>query len=266
MAMTSSRRLGALVAAALGIGTILAGCAGSKTAVTGESAATLADSLLTRLRASYASTPLLSLNGDMKVSGLGITIWFDAVVRAHDSLRVNLVGPFGVPVGGLAATEGAFLFFNVQEGEAVEGVPNRETLGKLMQLGLSYDEMIAMLRGEIPNIPEKGTYGASEHDGVMSYRVNGPGTVETFSIDIEKLAVLEYTRMRIEGDSQTEELALTYKDFLQLGSRRFPQRASVVVAGGERRIMVHVDRVRDDIPDGRSCRIEIPEGIPHRRM
>src|SRR3954470_12434420 len=119
-----------LLAMAMAASLALAACSGSSKSVAvkpqeratpGDTARgpSAAETLLAQLRQSYATTPMLSLNGDMKISGAGVTVWYDALVRGRDSLRINLVGPFGVPVGALSATPDQFLFFNAQEGVAM---------------------------------------------------------------------------------------------------------------------------------------------------
>ena len=104
---------------------------------------------------------MLTLRGNMMVTGAPVTIIFDALVRSRDSLRIDLTGPFDIPVGALSATPANFLFFNAQEAEAIEGSPDRETFAKLMQLDLEYDEMVSMLRGELPRFPAAGSYKAN---------------------------------------------------------------------------------------------------------
>lgn len=253
----------ALVAATFGF----AGCAGgSSTVSTKGNSEAAADSLLARLRASYETTPTLALNGDMKISGLGITIWYDALVRSRDSLRVMLNGPFGIPVGALGATRSEFIFFNAQEGEIVEGAPDSETFGKLVQMELNYDQMSAMFRGELPRFPEAGTYSTRSVDGLTEYTVRTPTIREIFLVSPADLEVRNYTRYRATGDTAAEEIAIVYKDYRAVGGRRFPHKASVSIAGGERKVSITVEKVRGEIGADRSCALELPDGLPRRRL
>ncbi len=258
-------RITLLVVVVLGFGAMIAGC-GSGTSAVRATSETLADSLLMRLRASYETTPTLAINGEMKIAGMGITIWYDALVKSRDSLRVNLIGPFGVPVGALAATRGAFVFFNAQEGEAIEGKPDGETFSKLMQLELDYDQMVAMFRGELPRFPERGTYEyATNSDGVR-YTVRSAIGREQFVIDPADATVLSYVRYPAVGDTTTEDFAITYKDFRTVGGRKFPHRASVSIANGDRKVSITVDKARESAPEGKYCTVQLPAGVPRRRM
>jgi len=225
-----------------------------------------AEAILARLRQSYATVPMLTLKGELKITGAPVTIIYEALIRSRDSLRIDLTGPFAIPVGALSATQDAFLFFNVQEGEAIEGRPDRETFGKLMGLNLNYDEMVSMLRGELPRFPEAGSYTAEWSDGEVTYSVTGPEMTERFTVDTADVAVLRYSRSRIEGERPVEEFAITYDLFSRLGGRTFPRKVNVDIEGGERRVTVGVERMQDAIDPQRSCALTIPEGIDRRRM
>jgi hypothetical protein len=273
--LLGTSRLAMMVA--LGAGLSLAGCAsGAKTVATTpttEASAAdttprtaAADALLAQLRQSYSTTPMLTLTGDMKISGAGITVWYDALVRGRDSLRINLVGPFGVPVGALSATPAEFVFFNAQEGVAIEGTPDRETFGKLMMLDMEYDELASTLRGELPRFPKPGSFTAEEHDGVMQYTVREGSRVERFAIDMADLEVLNYSRVITSGAEPYEEIAINYKDFYKLEGRQFPKKVYVAIANSEQKVTVTVDKMRSTIASDRSCSLALPPGIERRRL
>ncbi len=256
----------ALIVAAI---TAATGCSGAKRTAAGATATpesnAAAEALLARLRQSYTAIPDLSVNGTLKISGT--TIWFDAIVRAHDSMKVNLIGPFGVPLGALSATQEEFLFLNAQEGEALEGRPDRETFSKLMMIQLDYSEMVAMLRGELPRFPDPGTYTAVLDDNEIHYEARSAGTLERFTIDADDVTLLTYSRSAIAGSTTSEELAITYRDYtLSSGGRSFPRRGLVDIGGGQQRLTITIDRVRDRIDADRSCRLDLPPGIERRRL
>ncbi len=225
-----------------------------------------AEAILARLRQSYATVPMLTLKGELRITGAPVTIIYEALVRSRDSLRIDLTGPFAIPVGALSATQDGFLFFNGQEGEAIEGRPDRETFGKLMGLNLDYDEMVSMLRGELPRFPDAGTYTAEWSGDEVTYSVTRPGMAELFTVDTADVAVLRYSRSRIEGELPTEEFAITYDLFSRLGGRAFPRKVNVDIEGGERRVTVSVERMQDAIDTQRSCALTLPGGIERRRM
>ena len=240
-----------------------AGCGAPMTSASDREA----DEILARLRQSYQTTPMLTLRGNMMVTGAPVTIIFDALVRSRDSLRIDLTGPFDIPVGALSATPANFLFFNAQEAEAIEGSPDRETFAKLMQLDLEYDEMVSMLRGELPRFPAAGSYKAAWSGGEVTYTVSAAGgIIERFTIDTSQTAVTSYSRSHAEGERNVEELSIAYNRFTGVGGRTFPRKVNVDINGGERKVTVNVEKIEDTIDPAKSCALALPDGIERRRL
>ena len=222
--------------------------------------------LLAKLRASYQSTPNLAMKGTMKISGIPATIWYDAVVKQRDSLKITMTGPFGIAVGALGATPQGFLFFNAQSGEAVEGRGERETFRRMLQVGLSYDEIVSLMRGELPAIPEEGTYTAKPDGDNVTFTVGKESYREIFTLDPESLEALEYQRVHINGETTTEEISVTYKNFVSVASRRVAKRAQVSLSGGQQTMQVNIEEIRDSIPNGIFCALQIPAGVTRRKI
>jgi hypothetical protein len=243
---------------------IAAGCSTPKVTSASDREA---GEILARLRQSYQSTPMLTLRGTMAVTGAPVTIIFDALVRSRDSLRIDLTGPFAIPVGALSATPTAFVFFNAQEAEAIEGRPDRETFAKLMQLDLEYDEMVSMLRGELPRFPAAGAYKAEWSGSDVTYTVSaGAGVTERFTIDTSQTAVTRYVRSHADGERSVEDLAIAYDRFTGIGGRTFPRKVIVDINGGERRVSVAVEKAEATIDPSKSCALSLPDGIERRRI
>lgn len=254
---------------------LVAACTGGKsttsttpaTESTAESAAASPHgALLAKLRESYQSTPNLTMKGTMKISGIPATVWYDAVVKRRDSLKITMNGPFGIPVGALGATPDGFLFFNAQSGEALEGRGDRETFRKMLQVGLSYDEIVSLMRGELPAIPTEGTYTASADGDNVTFTVSGDGYRETFTVNQQSLEVLDYARHRTSGETATEEISITYKNFVLVASRRVAKRAQVSLSGGEQTMQVNIEEIRDSIPSDRFCALQIPAGVTRKKV
>ncbi len=240
------------------------GCSSTSAVKGGADAAS--EELLARLRSQYASTPLLSMNGTMKVSNIPATIWYDALVARRDSMRVNLTGPFGIPVGAMVATPENFLFFNAQEGEAVEGRPDRETFSELMMIDMEYQEMASMLRGELPRFPEDDAYSTSRNGSLVTYLVKRARTSEVYTIDSSNLQLLSYSRSRGQGSDSVTEISISYKDYIKLGGRSFPRKATVEINNAEQRITVVVDKIKDSIDKQKSFALDLPPGTSRKRL
>jgi hypothetical protein len=253
------------------VAVLAGGCTGSKSTTTPASSTT-ADNVLRELQKAYQSTPNLSIEGEMKISGVPATVWFDAFIKRTDSMKVLLTLPFGLPGGGMSATPEHFIFYQIQEGVAHEGHPDRETFAKLMQVGLNYDELMALLRGEVPKLPAPGSYTATEQEGYIIYHVSTGPVVEEIMVDPTLPVVKTYIRRRIDPNAadttsgSVTELAINYDNFRLLGSRRFAYRAMVNIRDGEQTINVKITKASDKLPDGESLALDVPQGIERRRL
>lgn len=259
------------ILAALLLSLLMAACTGGKSTTTTTDTTTEAqespyNDLLTKLRESYQSTPNLAMKGTMKISGIPATVWYDAVVKQRDSLKITMTGPFGIAVGALSATPRGFLFFNAQSGEALEGRGDRETFRKMLQVGLSYDEIVSLMRGEIPAIPEQGTYTTKVNEESVSFIVSKDIYRETFTLDPTSLEVLDYLRENIAGETATEEISVVYKNFVSVASRRVAKRAQVSLSGGEQTMQVNIEEIRNNVPDNIFCVLQIPSGVTRRKI
>jgi hypothetical protein len=252
--------------------TIIVGCSSSRQTTAGSGMTGTAEKVLRQVEQSYQSTPLLSMSGEMKISGVPATLWFDSMVRQRDSMKIILTGPFGISVGAMGATRDHFIFYNSNEGVAVEGTPDRETFGKLMTIGLDYDEMVALLRAEIPHLPKSDDYTVRNQDGYFIYTTRNGGTTEEITIDGSIFAVKHYARFSgLSADDAGEagrvpEFEIDYDYFKPLGSRQIARRAIVSIHGGEQVIHVSISKAEDTIDAGESLAIDIPAGITRRRM
>lgn len=251
----------------LGAAALLAACGGSKEVVHDAS------DVLNSIRKSYRSTPNLTMKGTMKVTGVPATIWFETLVRRYDSLKMVLNGPFGIDIGALASTKDNFTFLELfQENVVYEGVPNRETFARSMQLGLGYDEIVALMRCEVPHIPtaaeiSKGTLTIENMGDKIRYIIPQGSITESFTVDPNKLVITEYVLTRTVGADETTDLAVTYDDFyIDAGGRTFPAKATAVLADGKQTLRLSLDKVYDRIDEESTMTLSIPAGMERRRL
>ncbi len=248
-----------LLAAATAIGT--ASCGGSKGVVHDAAA------ILSKIEKSYHSTDDLTLKGTMKISVAPVTIWYEAAVKEYDSLKIVMNGPFGIAVGALAATPEHFTFLNFQDGVAYEGKPDRATLEKASTLKLNYQEIISLMRCEVPHIPtkeemEEGNVEVEQMNGKITYIVRQKTMTESFTVDPDNLVILEYKQTRMVGGKERTDLRVTYdKFFHKVGSRKFPEEARLEVNEREMTMSVTFDKVKGEIPGDERLAIDVPGGM-----
>lgn len=229
--------------------------------------------ILQKIRATYDGTPDLTIEGSMKASGAPATVTFTAYVREYEALKMPLNGPFGIAVGGLAASPLEFVFVSALEGIAYRGKPDRNTFGRAVRINLDYRELLALIRSEVPSIPTgdafaRGEVTTSQTDGLLTYRLQSSDTVERFVIDPQKLVVREYSQsLERSGREAQMLLEVNYNDFFtKVNDRYFPEEAYMSVDGGAMTVKVTFDRVTSGIPEGMKMTIDLPAGMDIREL
>lgn len=232
-----------------------AGCGIARQASTSD-----AERILRTIDSGYRASPDMAIEGTVRVSGVPATVWFDALIRARDSMKITLIGPFGIPLGAMSATRRAFEFYKADEDIVVFGAPDRPTFSKLLMIPLDYDELIALLRGEIPRVPMSGEYTARPDGELLVFTVERDDRVEQIAVDPAVGAVRTYRRSLMLGDSAIVELEITYSAFEPFAGRQLARRALVDVAAGAQRINVTVDDVAAELPEDAVFGLEVPPG------
>ncbi|MCB0713996.1 MAG: DUF4292 domain-containing protein [Ignavibacteriae bacterium] len=231
-----------------------------------------ASNILSKIEASYRTTSDLTLKGTMKISVAPVTIWYEAAVKEHDSLKIVMNGPFGIAVGALAATPEHFTFLNFQDGIAYEGKPDRQTLERASTLKLNYQEIVSLMRCEVPHIPtkdemEEGKMEVEQKDGRITYTIPQEGITESFTVDPDNLVILEYKQTRKVNGKEVTDLLVTYNKFFhKVGSRKFPEEAKMEVNGGEMKMTVTFEKVKGEIPADERLAINIPAGMDRESL
>ena len=248
-------------------GLLLAGCGG------GNEVTYDPEQILQEIRASYAEAPDLTLEGTMKASAVPATINFDAWVKQYDSLRMTMTGPFGMAIGGLAATGDSFIFVSAFEGKVYSGTPDRRTMAKAARLSLDYRELVALMRAEVPRFPEKGALArggvtSEQKSGTLHFSARRGDTVEQFAVDPKKLVILSYSQ-QIEREGKEPDILVEVaydKFFMKVADRYFPEEAVMSVDNGAMVVRVTINRVRSGVPEGTKMTIDIPTSMEIERL
>lgn len=105
-----------------------------------------------RERDSSAEASVVQLRGSVRSSQLAFGVSFRAVVAGQDSLRLELYGPLGMPVGMLYARPERFVFYDIWRNVVLEGRSPTAVLSQLLPLTLPYPLLLALLRQELPRL------------------------------------------------------------------------------------------------------------------
>ncbi len=94
----------------------------------------------------------LRLKGRLKanLNGQSNSASFDIKIAGRDSLFMRILGPFSIEVVRFYANKDVFLAYNLIGGTAFTGKPDAESLQEAIGIGVSFQELISLLRSEVP--------------------------------------------------------------------------------------------------------------------
>ncbi len=103
-------------------------------------------------RDSGAEASVVQLRGSVRSSQLAFGVSFRAVVAGQDSLRLELYGLLGMPVGMLYAQPQRVVLYDIWRNVVLEGRSPTAVLAQLLPLTLPYPLLLALLRQELPRL------------------------------------------------------------------------------------------------------------------
>lgn len=99
----------------------------------------------------------LLISSDLTISAPGIDQSGSAkiYIAETDSIRMDINGPFGIPIGKLYSNKDYFIFYNIFESIIYKGSPKALNFQKVVNIPLSFNELIHLLRNETPYTKDK---------------------------------------------------------------------------------------------------------------
>lgn len=73
------------------------------------------------------------------------------VIAANDSMQMSVSAAFGLQVAKVYASKEEIVFFNIFENSVTTGTPSAENFLKLTKINLSFEELIHLLKSEVPS-------------------------------------------------------------------------------------------------------------------
>ena len=185
-------------------------------------------------------------------------------IGGRDSLSMEISGPFGISVARLFADKQYFLFHDMLQGRAIEGIPSQEQLSEVTFMPLSFDDYASLLRAEPPGDPLTFTLVDTFIDSTkLLYKRSISGkTMEFILCSKENGIIKEYQRKNQDG---TIELAMIYDGYTLIDGISMP--AIVTLSAPVRGLQMTVSAEKITL-NGllHSLRFQLPASITPLRM
>jgi hypothetical protein len=186
------------------------------------------------------------------------------MMGGKDSLSMEISGPFGISVARLFADKQYFLFHDMLQGRAIEGIPNQEQLSEVTFMPLSFDDYASLLRAEPPGDPLSFSLVDSYADSskLLYKRSGGGNTMEFILCSKDNGIIKEYQRKNSDG---TVELAMIYDGYSEINGIEMPGTVTLSSPSRGMQMTVSAEKITINgmLP---SLRFQLPSSITPLRM
>jgi hypothetical protein len=206
------------------------------------------------------------LEAGLSVTIQGETNSADCILKmgGRDSLSMEISGPFGISVARLFANSGYFLFHDMLQGRAIEGIPNQEQLSEVTFMPLSFDDYTSLLRAEPPGDPLSFALVESFSDStkLLYKRSISAKTIEYILCVKESGIIKEYQRKNTDGSI---ELAMIYDGYSLIDGISMPSIVTLSAPSRGLQMTVSAEKImlNEKLP---ALQFKLPSSITPLRM
>jgi hypothetical protein len=156
----------------------------------------------------------LYIEGDINVDLNGTTnsAGFKLSIASEDSLMIVITGPFGISVGRAFATPEKFVFSNSLTGDIFTGTPSRENMEQAMDLPLSFNDIVKLIKAETAEKSEEYVHYKVSEENAFERR-NSKTNFERIIISPSDSLLLSFTRLDSKHDVALDVEYSNYESF-----------------------------------------------------
>jgi hypothetical protein len=208
----------------------------------------------------------LELEAELSITMQGETNTADCILRmgGRDSLSMEISGPFGISVARLFAEKQYFLFHDMLQGRAIEGIPTQEQLSEVTFMPLSFDDYASLFRAEPPGDPLSFILVDSYSDStkLLYKRISAIKTTEFILCSKENGTIKEYQRKNVDG---TIELSMIYDQYSTIEGVLMPGVVTLSAPSRGLQLTVSSEKIIVNSPLN-TLRFQLPASIKPLRM
>lgn len=219
-----------------------------------------AEDLLARVN--IAEAQVISIEGDSKITvesaqGKGSTSMFVSVL--HPSrLRLEVLDFFGRPQGALVTDGQTCALHDAQHARFFRGPASPANLGRLLPVAIPPAELVALMLGRAPRIPQESLEMRFDEDTQLLVLVlrRGPVT-QTLHVHPPEYRVV---KSHVEGLAAYD---VTFEGIQDIGRLNYPRRVVLVSEAGKTRAQLdYKDVTVNQTPDLTTFELEVPPNVP----
>jgi len=161
-----------------------------------------------------------------------------------DSLLMDIFGPFSIHVAKLFSSEEEFIFYNIFQNELISGKPNKENFLRATNLNLSFDELIHLIRNEVPGNSEDYNLFSTDDKSNKTYLNSSQDDDIYITYDDKYNKLIKYEQKSKENEKL---LSINYSNYNPINNFLMPSTIEIVFEklGGSLKILVEEYKINE---------------------
>jgi Domain of unknown function (DUF4292) len=203
----------------------------------------------------------LKIKSKIKINLPGQNASVNAVfkISGRDSLQMRILGPFGIEVVRFYSDKNKFIAYNIFDNKAFSGVPTAQALQRAVNIGLSFDELIAILRSELPS--KKESYIFNSQDSISAKyvnKINGGAGVNRYC---EICPGNRFCAYWDENDENMTSFKINLSDFILKNKHEFATKIEINLMQAQGSIIILIDDISFESPQNQRLSFTLPNSV-----
>lgn len=178
-------------------------------------------------------------------------------ISGRDSLQMRILGPFGIELVRFYSDKNKFLAYNVFDNKAFSGVPTAQALQRAVNIGLSFDELIAILRSELPG--KKESYIFNSQDSVSAKYVSN--NIEEGNRTCEICPGNRLCAYWNENDENISSFVINFSDYILKNKNEFATKIKINLMQAQGSITILINEISFENQQNERLSFTLPESV-----
>jgi len=158
-----------------------------------------------------------------------------------DSLLMNIYGPFGIQIAKLFSSNKEFVFYNMFQNQIISGTPSKENFLKATNLNLSFDELIHLIRNEVPGKNENFQYYKNDENSNEIYKNKLDNNKIFVTYDNKYKKLIKYEQ---KDNLDNKLLSINYKDYSPYNNFLLPNTIEIIFEKLSGKLTINVEEYK----------------------
>lgn len=181
-------------------------------------------------------------------------------LAGQDSISMDIFGPFGIAVGRLYSSSDLFLFHNIFENSAYEGIPSAKNFQRTAQINVSFADLIAIVRAEPLNDPDEyKLFDLDTNKNIAIYQnIEKKRYIELIKYSFNEGAITQYQRKTSDGSLY---LKVSLQNYMLYKNWRLPETIVFEFPLNNSKLEMNIKEMTINTYDGKPFSFSLPSGI-----